>query len=222
MRSLEINLILQPPIPGFPGISMYVVCTHYLGLSILPGRSSVIWRELKNPATTESNTSYIENSNSMRSRETWSWDLMRLGLIESHENSHLTRVILKKISISWKHMRRDWDPTLEKTEEVLKKGLAPWARYVGMCTFRTKKWDTDACDLRHRLVQFVFVPGHHPRFETYTNPFPCHIQPIRAICILHSAICILLKFLCNVVLESISVLFRRKISILHKSNFVES
>jgi hypothetical protein len=30
------------------------------------------------------------------------------------------------------------------------------------------------------MHNFVFVPepsGHHPRFETYTNPFPCHIQP---------------------------------------------
>jgi hypothetical protein len=77
MRSFEINLILPPPIPGFSGISTYVVCTHYLGLSVLPGRSSVIWREFKNPATTESNTSYIGTSNSMRSCETWSWDLMR-------------------------------------------------------------------------------------------------------------------------------------------------
>jgi hypothetical protein len=25
------------------------------------------------------------------------------------------------------------------------------------------------------LYNFVFVPGHHPRFETYTNLFPCHI-----------------------------------------------
>ncbi len=115
MRSLEINLILQPPIPGFPGISTYVVHTHYLGLSVLPGRSLDIWRELKNPATTESNTSYVGTSNSMRSCETWSWDLMRLGLIESHENSHLTRVILKKISISQKHMRWDWDPNLSNT-----------------------------------------------------------------------------------------------------------
>jgi len=39
---------------------------------------------------------------------------MRLGLIESHENSHLTRVILEKISISLKLMRWDWDPTLGK------------------------------------------------------------------------------------------------------------
>jgi hypothetical protein len=45
---------------------------------------------------------------------------------------------------------------------------------------------------------------------------------ICAICILRSAICILLNFLCNMVLESISFLFRRKISIFHKSNFVES
>jgi hypothetical protein len=34
-----------------------------------------------------------------RSHETWSQDLMRLGLIDSHENSYLTRVILEKISI---------------------------------------------------------------------------------------------------------------------------
>ncbi len=112
---IEINLILQPPIPGFPGISTYIDRTHYLGLSLHPGRSSDIWRELKNLATTESNTSYIGTSNTLRSRETWSWDLMRLGLIESHENSHLTRVILEKISISRKHMRWDWDPTLKKT-----------------------------------------------------------------------------------------------------------
>ncbi len=38
-----------------------------------------------------------------------------------------------------------------------------------------KKWDTDACNLKHRLVWFVLVPGHHPRFETYTNPFLCQI-----------------------------------------------
>jgi hypothetical protein len=29
----------------------------------------------------------------------------------------------------------------------------------------------------------VFVPGHHPRFETYMNPFPCHIASPYAICI---------------------------------------
>ncbi len=29
-------------------------------------------------------------------------------------------------------------------------------------------WDTGSYD-------FVFVPRHHPRFKTYTNPFPCHI-----------------------------------------------
>jgi hypothetical protein len=46
----------------------------------------------------ESDTSYIGTSNSKT-------DLMRLGLIESHENSHLTRVILKKISIELKLMR---------------------------------------------------------------------------------------------------------------------
>jgi hypothetical protein len=107
MRSLEINLVSRPPIPGFSGISMYVDRTHYLGLSVLPGRSSDIWRELKNLPTTESNTSYIGTSNTIRSCETWSRDLMRLGLIESHEKSHLTRVILEKISISRKHTRRD-------------------------------------------------------------------------------------------------------------------
>ncbi len=47
-----------------------------------------------------------------RSCETWSRDLMRLGLIDSHENSCLTRVILEKISISQKPHERDWDPTL--------------------------------------------------------------------------------------------------------------
>ncbi len=51
---------------------------------------------------------------------------------------------------------------------------------------------------------------------------PASMVDICAICMLCSAICILLKFLCNMVLESISFLFRRKISILHKSNFVES
>ncbi len=112
MRSLEINLILWPPISGFPRISTYIDCTHYLGLSVLPGRCSDIWQELNNLTTTESNTSYIGTSATMRSCETWTWDLMRLGLIESHENSHLTRVILKKISISRKHTRQDWDPTL--------------------------------------------------------------------------------------------------------------
>jgi hypothetical protein len=25
------------------------------------------------------------------------------------------------------------------------------------------------------LYDFVFVPGHHPKFKTYTNQFPCHI-----------------------------------------------
>ncbi len=49
-----------------------------------------------------------------RSPETWSQDLMRLGLIDSHENSHLTRVILKKISISLKSHERDRNPTLVK------------------------------------------------------------------------------------------------------------
>ncbi len=47
-----------------------------------------------------------------RSPETWSQDLMRLGLIDSHENSCLTRVILKKISILLKphESSRDWVP----------------------------------------------------------------------------------------------------------------
>jgi hypothetical protein len=46
-----------------------------------------------------------------RSLETWSQDLMRLlGLIDSHENSCLTRVILEKISISLKphECHRPW------------------------------------------------------------------------------------------------------------------
>ncbi len=42
-----------------------------------------------------------------------------------------------------------------------------------------KNWDTDACNLRHRLVQFCFctrtIRTPYPRFETYTNPRPCHI-----------------------------------------------
>ncbi len=42
-----------------------------------------------------------------------------------------------------------------------------------------KIWDTDACDLGHWLVRFRFctrtIRTPHPRFETYTNPFPCHI-----------------------------------------------
>ena len=42
-----------------------------------------------------------------RSCETWAHDLMRLGLIDSHENSRLTRVILKKISILLKPRERD-------------------------------------------------------------------------------------------------------------------
>ncbi len=84
----------------------------------------VFWWELTNPATKESNTSYIGTSNSMRSQETWSWDLMRLGLIESHENSHLTRVILEKISISQKCIRQDWDPTLKISLVVGTKGAA--------------------------------------------------------------------------------------------------
>ena len=42
-----------------------------------------------------------------RSCETWSQDLMRLGLIDSHENFCLTRVILKKISILLKPHERD-------------------------------------------------------------------------------------------------------------------
>ncbi len=40
-------------------------------------------------------------------------------------------------------------------------------------------WDTGSYDL-------VFVPGHHPRFKTYTNPFPCHSQPLSALCTLFS------------------------------------
>ncbi len=42
-----------------------------------------------------------------RSLETWSQDLMRLGLNDSHENSCLTRVILKNISILLKPHERD-------------------------------------------------------------------------------------------------------------------
>ena len=38
---------------------------------------------------------------------------MRLGLNDSHENYHLTRVILEKISILLKPHERDQDPTLE-------------------------------------------------------------------------------------------------------------
>ncbi len=51
-----------------------------------------------------------------RSPETWSQDLMRLGLIDSHENPCLTRVTLEKISISLKPHERDLDPTLAHTE----------------------------------------------------------------------------------------------------------
>jgi hypothetical protein len=42
-----------------------------------------------------------------RSHESWPQDLMRLGLNDSHENSHLTRVILAKISILLKPHERD-------------------------------------------------------------------------------------------------------------------
>jgi hypothetical protein len=42
-----------------------------------------------------------------RSCETWLQDLMRIGLNDSHENSCLTRVILKKASILLKPHERD-------------------------------------------------------------------------------------------------------------------
>jgi hypothetical protein len=42
-----------------------------------------------------------------RSHETWLQVLMKLGLIDSHENFCLTRVILEKISISLKPRERD-------------------------------------------------------------------------------------------------------------------
>jgi hypothetical protein len=42
-----------------------------------------------------------------------------------------------------------------------------------------KKWDTDVCNLRHQLIRFHFctrtIRTPHSGFETYTNPFPCHI-----------------------------------------------
>ncbi len=63
----------------------------------------------------------------------------------------------------------------KKTLKFRKKSFLLETRYMGMCTFSTKKlrlthaiWDTGSYD-------FIFEPGHHPRFETYTNPFPCHI-----------------------------------------------
>ena len=78
---------------------------------------------------------------------------MRLGLNESHENSYLTRVILKKISILLKPHERDWDPTLQKTHffcfltftlskvsaylcrqlPKLKKGTFRGDRFLGLC-----------------------------------------------------------------------------------------
>ncbi len=64
----------------------------------------------------------------------------------------------------------------KKNFKVSKKGFPLEPRYAGMCMFSIEK-------LRHWRMQFetpahtisFFVPGHHPRFETYTNPFPCHI-----------------------------------------------
>ncbi len=64
--------------------------------------------------------------------------------------------------------------THQKNLKFQKKGSPLEPRYAGMCAFSTKKlrhwqiWDSGSFNLD-------FVPGHHPRFETYTNPFPCHI-----------------------------------------------
>jgi hypothetical protein len=62
---------------------------------------------------------------------------------------------------------------------VQKKGFPLEPRYAGMCTFSTKTFET----LTHAIwdtgmYNFIFLPepsGHHPRFKTYMNPFPCHI-----------------------------------------------
>jgi hypothetical protein len=151
----------------------------------------------------------------MRSHETWSHRVS--WKFSSHKGHSQENLSLKKT-----HEMR-LRPNSRKYRRSFEKRACPLSQVRGNVYISYQKnetlthaiWDTG-------LYDFVFIPGHHPRFKTYTNPFPCHIQPICAICILRSAICILLKFLGNVVLESISVLFRRKISILHKSNFVES
>jgi hypothetical protein len=72
-------------------------------------------------------------------------NLMRLGLNDSHENYHLTRVILEKISILLKPHERDQDPTLEintlkcKVDKLNKD-----------CAVLTKKYD-QLCGLSNGL-----------------------------------------------------------------------
>jgi hypothetical protein len=68
----------------------------------------------------------------------------------------------------------------KKTYESLKKGFPLEPRYTEMCTFSTKTFETQAIQFETwaRTI-FAFVPepsGHHPRFETYTNTCPCHVD----------------------------------------------
>jgi hypothetical protein len=81
--------------PGLNNVTDLISSTHVVGLlvGLLVVRVHFFWR-----------FSMISTG---RSRETWSQDLMRLGLIDSHVNSRLTRVILEKISISLKPRERD-------------------------------------------------------------------------------------------------------------------
>ncbi len=81
------------------------------------------------------------------------------------------------IQISTNEFVRIYNWQIQKKLLSFKKNGFPLEpRCAKMCTFSTKK-------LRHWRIQFetpagtifVFVPGHHPRFETYTNPCPCQI-----------------------------------------------
>ena len=88
-------------IPGFPGITTYVLRTYYLS------RFYIVCTVLTS-AEYLSLPSYIGTSNSKISwdwsRETWSHEV-------SWEFSS-REVILEKIPVSLKLMRWDWDPTL--------------------------------------------------------------------------------------------------------------
>ncbi len=60
---------------------------------------------------------------------------------------------------------------MNKLSQVQKKGFTLEPRYVGMCTFSTKKFETRAHTI---LFLYQHHQDNHPRMETYLNPFPCH------------------------------------------------
>ncbi len=73
--------------------------------------------------------------------------------------------------------------TICRQKNCQKKGFPLELRYAGMCTFSTKRFETRAIQFETQACTILFLYQYHQdnhlRIKTYTNPFPCHSQPLR-------------------------------------------